>query len=141
MGYISKQKYDSLLKATSEGLALGKAYGKMISQSNCMFGLKMKYASCDTTECELSANGYIFGCLENAEKDSFCSSIPNINKTDIAINWVSQTCADNNLGNDRCLKYMHKFVSVCTEQNEMRKLSKGELFESGFKKGLKESSN
>lgn len=135
-GYLAKQKYDSLLKATSEGLILGEKYGRMINQGNCMFGLKMKYASCNTTECELSANGYISGCIKAAKKDGFCSAVPNIKDTDGSISWVSKTCTENNLGNEKCLKYMHKFVSACTEQNESRELSKDEIFKSGFKKGL-----
>ena len=29
VGYVFKNKYDGLIKSTSEGLALGKAYGKL----------------------------------------------------------------------------------------------------------------
>lgn len=133
--YLGKQKYESMLKATSQGLSLGKAYGKMISQSNCMLGLKMKYSSCGTTECELSANGYIAGCLGAAEKDAFCSTVPNIQDTDKALSWVAKTCFEYRLGAEKCLKYMHTFVNVCTEQVEGRALSNKEIFESGFKKG------
>ncbi len=139
VGYMAKQKYDSMLKATSEGLTLGRTHGKMINQSNCILGLKMKYASCTTTECELSANGYISGCIKAAEKDSFCTSVPNIKETDKALSWVSKTCSANRLGSDKCHKYMHKFISACTEQNESRNLSKAEVFENSFKKGLKKN--
>ncbi|MEE2733518.1 MAG: hypothetical protein VYA55_22040 [Pseudomonadota bacterium] len=140
-GYLAKQKYDQLLKSTSEGLALGKAHGKMIHQADCLLGLKMKYAKCSTTDCELSANGYIAGCMQAAKKDDFCSSVPNIKDTKKAISWVSSACSDQNPDGDKCLKYMHKFVSVCTEQNESRKISKGELFKAGFDKGLDSSQN
>lgn len=75
--YWGKQKYDSVLQATSQGLGLGRAYGEMITQSNCMLGLQLKYAQCTTTECELSANGYIAGCMEKATRDNFCDSVPN----------------------------------------------------------------
>ena len=136
--YFGKQKYDSMLKATSEGLTLGKAYGKMINQSNCVFGLQMKYSLCGTMECELSANGYIVGCMETAKIDGFCSNVPNIKNTDDALAWVNKACSDYELGEKKCLKYMHKFVSVCTEQAESRTLSTTEHFESGFKKGLRE---
>ncbi len=137
--YALKQKYDSVLKATAEGLVLGETYGKIINQTNCIFGLKMKYANCTTMECELSANGYIKGCIETAEKDDFCNNVPNIKDTKKAIDWVFKTCTENKLNNNKCLKYMHKFVSVCTEQSEKRKLSTGEIFESGFKKGYEKS--
>jgi hypothetical protein len=50
--YFGKQKYDSMLKAASQGLNFGEAYGKMINQSNCMLGLKVKYSSCSTMECD-----------------------------------------------------------------------------------------
>jgi len=136
--FLGKQKYDSILTATSQGLSLGKAYGEMISQSNCILGLKIKYASCSTTECELSANGYIAGCMETAEKDDFCSNVPRIQNTDHALGWASKTCTEYGLGSDRCPKYIHKFVKVCSEQAEGRTLSNKELFDSGFEKGLKQ---
>jgi hypothetical protein len=134
--YFGKQKYDSMLKAASQGLNFGEAYGKMINQSNCMLGLKVKYSSCSTMECELSANGYIAGCLDTAERDGFCSTVPNIKDTDKAVGWVAETCSEQRLAPEKCLKYMHKFVSVCTAQALGRTLSNTELFESGFKKGL-----
>ncbi len=136
--YLGKRKYDSMLTATSQGLSLGKTYGKMITQSNCTLGLKIKYASCGTTECELSANGYIAGCMETAEKDDFCSNVPHIQSTNQALSWASKTCLEYGLGMGRCLKYIHKYVSVCTAQAEGRTLSNKELFESGFEKGLKQ---
>lgn len=134
--YWAKQKYDSALQATSEGLRLGQAYGAMISQSNCTLGLRLKYAECTTTECELSANGYIAGCMEKAERDNFCESVPAAKNTDQALAWASSACATLKLGNDRCPKYMHKFVNVCTEQSQGRPMSTPELMENGFKKGL-----
>jgi outer membrane murein-binding lipoprotein Lpp len=135
--YLGKKKYDSMLAATSQGLSLGKAYGKMITQSNCSVGLQIKYASCGTTECELSANGYIVGCMETAEKDDFCSNVPHIKNTNQTLSWASKTCSEYGLGTDRCLKYIHKYVSMCTEQAEGRTLSTKEVFESGVEKGLK----
>lgn len=134
--FVGKRKYDSMLAATSEGLIFGKTYGKMISQSNCILGLKIKYASCNTTECELSANGYIAGCMETAEKDDFCTTIPNIQNTDQALSWALKTCSEYGLGTDKCPKYIHKYISLCTAQAEGRTLSKKELFENGFEKGL-----
>ena len=136
--FIGKSKYDSMLAATSQGLALGDSFGKMVTQSNCILGLKIKYAACTTTECELSANGYIAGCMEAAEKDGFCNNVPRIQNTDQALNWASKTCSENSLGTDRCLKYIHKFVSVCTGQAEGRKVSEIELLKDGFEKGLKQ---
>lgn len=136
--YFAKDKYDSMLAATSQGLSLGKAYGQLTTQTNCMLGLKMKYAACGTTECELSANGYIAACMETAEKDNFCSSVPRISNTDQAVSWASRTCAENGLGADRCSKYIHKYVAVCTAQAEGRKLSSKEVFENGFQKGLRD---
>ena len=138
IAYVLKQKYDSALKAATEGLILGETYGKISNQSNCIFGLKMKYANCNTIECELSANAYIQSCIKTAEKDDFCDNVPNIKETQKAIDWVNQTCKENELDN-KCFKYMHKFVHVCTEQNEKRELSTSEIFESGFKKGYEES--
>jgi len=96
-GYFGKQKYDSILKATSVGLSYGKSFGKMVTQSNCLLGLKAKYYSCSTLECELSATGYIAGCLNTASKDEFCHSVPNIKDTDQALRWVSKTCSEFNL--------------------------------------------
>ena len=136
-GYLAKRKYDSLLAATSQGISFGQGYGNMIAQSSCTLGLKVKYASCNTAECELSANGYIVGCMGAAKKDDFCASVPNIKNTDQALGWASKTCSENGLGSDKCLKYIHKFVSVCTAQTEGRTLSSKELFESGLEKGLK----
>lgn len=136
-GFLAKSKYDAMLTATSQGLNLGNAYGKMVSQSNCMLGLKMKYAECTTTECELSANGYIAGCMETAEKDDFCSTVPRIQNVDQTLSWASKTCAENGLDADRCPKYIHKYVSICTEQAEGRKISQKELFETSYEKGLK----
>ena len=138
-GFLGKSKYDSILTATSQGLSFGKAYGKMVTQSNCILGLKIKYASCTTTECELSANGYIAGCMKTAEKDDFCNNVPRIQNTDQALSWASKTCSENGLVTDRCPKYIHKYVSVCTEQAEGRAISRKEIFESGFKKGLKQN--
>jgi hypothetical protein len=134
--YLAKQKYDSALQATSEGLRLGQAYGAMISQSNCTLGLRLKYTECTTTDCELSANGYIAGCMEKATRDNFCDSVPAAKNTDLALNWASNTCSTLKLGNDRCPKYIHKFVNVCTEQSQGRPLSTQELMENGFNKGL-----
>ena len=139
VGYFSKKKYDSLLKSTSEGIALGKVYGQTISQSNCMFGLKMKYSSCSTTECELSANGYISACMENAEIDDFCNNVPSIKNTDKASAWADETCSKNLMDSKKCTKFIHKFVKVCTEQNESRAISKAELFKTGFEKGVKKA--
>lgn len=136
--FLGKKKYDAMLTATSQGLSLGKAYGEMIAQSDCILGLKIKYASCNTTECELSANGYITGCMETAEKDDFCSNVPRIQDTDLALGWASKACTEYGLGSNRCPKYIYKFVKVCTEQAEGRTLSNKELFESGFEKGLKQ---
>lgn len=135
--FLGKKKYDSMLAVTSQGLSFGKAYGKMAAQSDCILGLKIVHASCSTTECELSANGYIAGCMETAEKDNFCTNVPNIQHTDQALNWASKTCSEYGLGG-KCLKYIHKFINVCTEQAEGRTLSKKELFEKGFEKGLKQ---
>jgi outer membrane murein-binding lipoprotein Lpp len=133
--YFAKRKYDSLLAATSQGLTLGKAYGKMTSQSSCILGLKMKYASCNTTDCELSANGYIAGCMEAAQKDGFCTDVPRMKNTDAALSWAAKTCSENGLSTGRCLKYIHRYVSVCTAQTEGRTLSKKEFFDSGVEKG------
>jgi hypothetical protein len=134
--YWGKQKYDSVLQATTQGLGLGRAYGEMITQSNCMLGLQLKYAQCTTTECKLSANGYIAGCMEKAARDNFCESVPKAESTDQALNWGSNTCKTFQLGNDRCPKYIQKFVNVCTEQSQGRPLSTKELMENGFNKGL-----
>ena len=102
-----------------------------------MFGLKMKYASCSNVECELSANGYISACMETAEIDEFCNNVPSIKNTDKAKAWVYKTCSKNLINSKKCTKFLHKYVKVCTEQNEFRTISKVELFESGFKKALK----
>ncbi len=136
-GFLAKSKYDSMLAATSQGLSLGSEHGKMGFQSHCMIGLKIKYASCATTECELSANGYIVGCMETARKDDFCNNVPRLHDTNRALYWASKTCAENSLDEDRCPKYLHKFVSICTGQAEGRTISRKELFESGLEKGLK----
>ncbi|MDR2690326.1 MAG: hypothetical protein LBB76_11300 [Azoarcus sp.] len=134
--YFGKIKYDSVLEAATRGLALGKAYGRTVSQSNCILGLKPRYASCSTMECELSANAYIAGCMETATRDDFCNDVPHIQNTDQALDWSSKTCSEYGLGHDRCLKYIHKYVRVCTEQTEKRALSTGDVFTSGFEKGL-----
>ncbi len=136
--FLGKQKYDAMLAATSQGLSLGSTYGKTVVQSNCILGLKTQYASCSTTECELAASGYIAGCMKTAEKDDFCSNVPHIRDTDPALRWASKTCSEHGLGTDRCLSYIHQYVSVCTEQAEGRTLSNKELFEHGVERGLKQ---
>ena len=140
MALVANQKYNALIKSTSEGLSFGKQYGKMVKQSNCMGGLPMKYASCSSTECELSATGFIVACMEAAEKDSFCSTVPPFNDTDKAMHWVSKGCSSYNLGSGKCLKYMHKFIDICTEQKSGVPISTAERFEGGFKKGVKRAS-
>ena len=140
IGYVSKQKHDSVLKSTSEGLILGNTYGKMIEQSSCIVGLRLKYGSCSATECELSANGYISGCMKTAKQDQFCSSVPNIRDTKNAVSWVSKTCSEYGFAEDRCSKYMHKLISACTEQIESRTIPQSEVFERGFQKGLRRGS-
>ena len=138
---IGKQKYDSMLTATIQGVTIGKAYGKMVAQSNCMLGLKMQYATCSTTECELSANGYITGCMATAEKDKFCNTVPPIQNTVQTLNWASKTCSEYGLSTDRCEKYIQTYVSICTEQNEGRALSKMEIFENGMEKAIEQKLN
>lgn len=137
-GYWYKQQYNKLLESASKGLALGQNYGKMINQSSCMMGIRMKYASCETTECELSANGYITGCMREAKKDQFCVDLPSVNETKKSLAWVKRTCSDNKFGGSKCSKYMHKFVSLCTEQVQNRKRTVMDNFKEGFKKGIEE---
>ena len=139
-GYFSKNRYDSLLKSTSEGLVLGKIYGKSISQNNCMMGIRMKYSSCNETACELSANGYIYGCMNAAKKDEFCNGVPGIAETKRTLNWAQKTCSEINAKGSKCIKYIQKFVILCTEQNENRKVSTAEAFKEGLKKGYIENS-
>jgi hypothetical protein len=74
--------------------------------------------------------------MKTAEKDNFCGEVPNIRDTKASLAWAEETCRKNQLGDSRCLKYMHKFVSFCTEQREKRKLTGAEHFKSGFQKGL-----
>lgn len=133
--YVGNAKYQALLEATTQGLALGKAHGEGIGQSACLRGLRSRYASCDTTECELSANGYIAGCMEKAEPDEFCDAVPNVHDTRQSLSWVGVTCVRAELSLGRCSRYLHKFVAVCTEQVERRKISLSETAEIGFKKG------
>jgi hypothetical protein len=140
-GYWFKQKYDELLAATSKGLALGKAYGKSISQTSCLDGLKFKYSSCSTTECELSATGFITGCMKTAKKDNFCTELPNVKETQRSLSWVEKTCSQSQPGNSKCLKYMHNFIGLCTEQTENRTMTNFEHFQNGFKKGLEKQSS
>jgi hypothetical protein len=131
-----KQQYDILLESTSKGLLLGETFGKTISQSTCMVGLKLKYRSCETTACELSANGYISGCMKNAKRDHFCSEVPSVKEAQKSLNWVSKMCRENKLDGSKCRNYMHKFVSHCTEQTENRKRSNVERFGDSFKRGI-----
>ncbi len=61
MGY---RNYQVLLISTERGLAIGKSYGKLVRQSDCLEPLKIQYKGCNKTACELSANGFIVGCME-----------------------------------------------------------------------------
>lgn len=135
-GYYSKQKYDRLLESTSQGLALGKKFGMSVDQSACMFGLKLGYSSCETVECELSANGYIAGCLKTAKTDGVCNGLPKSEEITRAKEWVSTTCLKNNLGTGKCLRYMYKYISVC-EEIEGNKSSLLKTLETSFKRELK----
>ncbi len=138
VGHLLKTKYDSMLVATSQGMLLGEKFGRKVEQSDCITGLRFKYSVCDTTECELSAGGYIEQCMKTAKKDAFCSNVPRLEKTQESVNWVLNECNKNNLGETKCLKYMHEFVKVCSEQKENRKLSDAELIKSSFDKSLVE---
>lgn len=133
------KKYSSVLDATSEGLYRGEKFGKVIEQGKCIVGLKLVYPACDTVECELSVNGFIDGCMRTARKDDFCSSVPGITETKKSLEWVADSCQQYDLGEDKCLKYMHRFVSACTEQRENRTISKSEIFEAGFEKAQEQN--
>jgi len=65
-GYFTKSKYDSLHRATAQGLIFGKAFGESVNQSQCTTGLRFQYTSCNDLECELSATGFINGCMKMA---------------------------------------------------------------------------
>ncbi len=73
--------------------------------------------------------------METAKKDMFCHNVPDMEDTEKAMRWVAKVCSNENLGNDRCLKYMHKFIHICTEQAKRKKLSLSEYFMDGIKKG------
>lgn len=136
LGKGMKQKYESVHNSTAQGLTLGKTYGKTINQSECIVGLKLKYSTCDSLNCEFSANGYIVGCMETAKKDDFCTTVPNIDETSKSIDWIAQECDKNGLGKGKCLRYMQSFIDACTEQKQNRKISTSEHFTSGFSKGF-----
>lgn len=141
LGKGTKQKYESVHNSTVEGLKLGKTYGQTISQSGCIDGLQFKYATCDSLECILSANGYIKGCMKSAKIDNFCDLVPTIDQTNESIDWVSKECVKNGLDKGKCPKYMRSFISTCTEQKENRKISTGEHFTSGFSNGFNKKIN
>ena len=88
----------------------------------------------------LSATGFIVGCVQAAEKDSFCGTVPAFNDTDKTMHWVSKACSSYNLGSGKCLKYMHKFIDICTEQKSGAPISTTERFKAGFKQGVKRAS-
>lgn len=136
LGRGMKQKYKSVYNSTAQGLTLGQTYGKAINQSECMTGLKLKYSTCDSLDCEFSANGYIMGCMKTAKKDNFCDTVPNVKDTSESIEWVSQECYKNNLGKGKCLRYMQSFINACTEQKENRIISTSEHFTNGFSNGF-----
>ena len=134
--YVYNQKYESLLKATKRGLTTGKAYGKLVAQSECTQGLIIQYGKCKATECELSANAFIVGCMETATGDKMCENLPTTRETKKSLAWAENTCNSLRLGKTRCEKYIHKFISYCTEHTEKRKRSSAEIARDGFNKGL-----
>lgn len=137
--YWYKDQEEKLIVAVEKGLTLGKAYGKIVSQKSCLDGLRMQYRKCNTTECELSANGFIVGCMNTAQSDEFCRQVPRSKETEKTLLWVQSTCSDYDLSNTKCDRYLHKLVRVCTEQIEQRRLSKTEIMNDAFNRGLKKA--
>lgn len=132
---LGTRRYDHLLAATERGWALGEVDARSRPQGDCIPQLAVRYPSCDSTECELSANGYIGACMKVARPDGFCAQVPTIRRPDAALAWVAQTCRDHALGHDRCLDYMHVFVRLCTEQITGRKLTQQEILQYGYQRG------
>jgi|GEM_PF-6978252 len=132
--YFAKTKYDDLHSATTQGLVFGKAFGESLNQSQCTTGLRFRYMGCNDLECELSATGFINGCMLAANKDDFCIRVPKLDDVKASLDWVNDTCNGIGLHNTKCKNYLHTFVQLCTEQITGRRASKAELFQNGFKR-------
>ena len=136
-GYSEFQKKkERVYQATVTGLRFGKAYGKTSADKDCVNGLKLLYSKCNDIECELSANGFITGCMETSTATDYCDTLPSPDDARLAIEWVNHTCSDLGLQNTVCPKYTHKMVDVCFERRTGKKRGLDEKFKDGFERGL-----
>ncbi|RDH44767.1 hypothetical protein [Zooshikella ganghwensis] len=137
--YWYKNEKEKMFKATLEGLRVGKSFGIMVNQSSCLPALKEYYPKCSDLECQLSAVGFISGCMEASTKDSFCENVPLASSTKEALTWTKESCSKYQLGGKLCTRYVNKFISICTEQKTGIKRTKEEIFLDGVKRGVEES--
>ncbi len=140
LGYVLfKKKEQELLNATLKGMDLGERYGLLVGQGQCLSGMKMAYAQCNDTACELSAHGFISKCLGTADKDNFCPTVPSPKDSGAALAWAGKTCSELQLSGTKCESYIHKVLSVCYEQNTGRQRTTEELMRDGFNRGYEQS--
>ncbi len=140
LGYfLYTKKQEELLKATLTGMDLGERYGLIVTQGQCLPGLKMKHGQCDNMACELSAHGFISECLRKAEKDNFCHAVPSPQNTSAALAWADKACSDLQMRETKCESFIHKALSVCEELKTGKERSAGDAFEDGFNRGYQQS--
>lgn len=137
--FLFKKKEQELLNATMKGMDLGARFGQIVPQGQCLSGLKMAYSSCKDTACELSAHGFISKCLETAEKDNFCPSLPSPKDSSAALAWAGKTCSELQRSGTKCGDYIHKVLSVCHEQTTGKKRTTEEMMQDGFNRGYEKS--
>lgn len=110
---VLHQIYKSYVDSTAEAIGLGKTYGEMVSQADCITGLTLKYATCSRYRCGLAANGFINGCMETAKTDSFCEKVPYAEDSPESRLWIETACSDNNMDAEMCPKFMQAFITAC----------------------------
>jgi hypothetical protein len=137
--YSYKQKEQALVDATMKGLDLGERYGQLVKQGACLPGLRLQHAQCSDHACELSAHGFISGCMRTAARDQFCLGVPSPKESKAALGWSDATCAQLQMAGTRCENFIHKVLAVCYEQNTGKKRGASELIQDGFNRGYEKS--
>lgn len=137
--FLYNKKEQALLAATMQGLDLGERYGQLVKQGACMQGLQLQHAQCADSACELSAHGFISGCLRTAERDNFCPGVPSPKDSKAALGWADQSCGELQMAGTRCDNFIHKVLAVCYQQNTGKKRGASELIQDGFNRGYEKT--
>jgi len=112
----NKDEYAALMQ---EYLLQGKQFGQNKLQSDCKDGLIDNMRACKgLMRCQFASVGFIRGCMTVAGNDNFCEKVPARMELLKSMSWAVANCADKELDDDTCQRYIRGFVEICEHMRE-----------------------